>query len=159
MARQSKTDIVRIRPARSVMTRQQLANFVGVSGANCGSMHLSMNLVVIPPGKAGQPHLHRGYETAVYLLTGRVRTRYGPGLRKWIVMQAGDFLYIPADVPHQPVNLSRTHPARAVVVRNDPNEQESVELYEPAAVAAERQAGGHAGETFSPARGSRAYAG
>jgi len=31
---------------------------------------------------------------------------------------------------HQPVNLSATEPARAIVVRNDPNEQEHVVLHE-----------------------------
>jgi len=90
-----------------------------------------MNLIVIPPGGAAQPHLHRGYETAVYLLQGRVETRFGPGLRKSIINQAGDFIFIPANLPHQPVNLSATEPARAIVARNDPNEQESVVPYDP----------------------------
>jgi len=35
-------------------------------------------------------------------------------------------------VPHQPVNLSTTEPAQALVARNDPNEQESVVVYDPA---------------------------
>ena len=91
-----------------------------------------MNLIVIPPGGAAQPHLHRGYETAIYLLEGRVETRFGPGLSKSIVNQAGDFIFIPANLPHQPVNLSATEPARAIVARNDPNEQESVVPYDPA---------------------------
>jgi uncharacterized RmlC-like cupin family protein len=41
-----------------------------------------------------------------------------------------DFLRIPADVPHQPVNLSDTEEVIAVVARNDPNEQESVVVLE-----------------------------
>jgi uncharacterized RmlC-like cupin family protein len=90
-----------------------------------------MNLVVIPPGGAAQPHMHRGYETAIYLLEGRVETRYGAGLRKSVIHEAGDFIFIPADVPHQPVNLSATQPAKALVARNDPNEQESVVVYDP----------------------------
>jgi uncharacterized RmlC-like cupin family protein len=110
-----------------------LPNFVGISGANTGAQHLSMNLVVIPPGGAAQPHVHRGYETAIYLLEGRVETRYGAGLRKSVIHEAGDFIFIPADVPHQPVNLSATEPAKALVARNDPNEQESVVVYDPAA--------------------------
>jgi uncharacterized RmlC-like cupin family protein len=43
--------------------------------------------------------------------------------------QAGDFLYIPAGLPHQPVNLSETEPVKAIVARNDANEQENVVLY------------------------------
>jgi uncharacterized RmlC-like cupin family protein len=65
----------------------------------------------------------------VYLLQGRVETRYGEGLKKSVVNQAGDFIFIPPDVPHQPFNLSGTEPAIAIVARNDPNEQEHVVLY------------------------------
>ena len=90
-----------------------------------------MHIVCIPPGAVAEPHVHRGYETAIYLLEGRVMTRYGPGLASSVINEAGDFLYIPADVPHQPVNLSSTEPARAIVARNDANEQEHVVLYDP----------------------------
>ena len=127
----SNAEIVTIRPQETTMTRQQLPNFVGISAATVGAKHLSMNMVIIPPGGAAQPHVHRGYETAIYLLSGRVETRYGPGLRNSITNEAGDFIFIPADVPHQPVNLSATEPAHALVARNDPNEQESVVAYDP----------------------------
>jgi uncharacterized RmlC-like cupin family protein len=92
-----------------------------------------MNLVIIPPGAAAEPHFHKGFESAVYVLKGRVETRYGPGLKQSVITEAGDFLFIPPDVPHQPVNLSATQAAQAIVVRNDPNEQEHVILYDPAA--------------------------
>lgn len=129
----SNAEIITIRPQETTVTRQQLPNFVGISAATAGSKHLSMNVVIIPPGGAAQPHVHQGYETAIYLLSGRVETRYGPGLRNSIINEAGDFIFIPADVPHQPVNLSATEPAHALVARNDPNEQESVVVYDPAA--------------------------
>jgi uncharacterized RmlC-like cupin family protein len=132
MSATNTAEIVTVRPQKTTMTKQQLPNFVGISGTNAGAKHLSMNLVIIPPGGAAQPHVHRGYETAIYLLQGRVETRYGPGLRKSVVHEAGDFIFIPADVPHQPVNLSETEPAHALVARNDPNEQESVAAYDPA---------------------------
>jgi len=128
----SNAEIITIRPTGTTMTRQQLPNFVGISGATTGAKHLSMNMVIIPPGGAAQPHVHQGYETAIYLLSGRVETRYGPGLRNSVINEAGDFIFIPADVPHQPVNLSATEPAHARVARNDPNEQESVVVYDPA---------------------------
>ena len=83
-----------------------------------------------PAGVAAEPHLHRGLRAAIYLLEGRVETRYGPGLAQSVFNQAGDFIFIPANLPHQPINLSTTDPARAIVARNDPNEQESVALYE-----------------------------
>ncbi len=130
-----RDEIITIRPESTTMTKQQLPNLVGISAATAGSRHLSMNLVIIPPGGAAQPHVHQGYETAIYLLSGRVETRYGAGLRRSTIHEAGDFIFIPADVPHQPVNLSATEPAHALVARNDPNEQESVVPYDPAAEA------------------------
>lgn len=131
MTNRNTAEIVTVRPEKTTMTKQQLPNFVGISEASAGSRHLSMNLVIIPPGGAAQPHVHRGYETAIYLLEGRVETRYGPGLRQSMIHEAGDFIFIPADVPHQPVNMSATEPAKALVARNDPNEQESVVVYDP----------------------------
>jgi len=47
-----------------------------------------------------------------------------------VINEPGDFLFIPS-VPYQPYNLSQTEPARALVSRNDPNEQENVVLYDP----------------------------
>jgi uncharacterized RmlC-like cupin family protein len=122
-------EVVTVRPDFEVMTRQQLPNFVGISGETAGATGLSMNVVIIPAGGAAEPHLHRGHETAIFLLKGKVETRYGPDLGKSVVSETGDFIYIPADVPHQPVNLSDEHPAYAIVARNDPNEQENVVLY------------------------------
>jgi uncharacterized RmlC-like cupin family protein len=123
--------VVAVRSPPEIMTRQRLPSFVGISADTAGARGLSMNLVVIPPGAAAEPHFHKGFESAVYVLEGRVETRYGPGLTESVVTGAGDFLFIPPDVPHQPVNLSQTEPARAIVVRNDPNEQEHVILYDP----------------------------
>jgi uncharacterized RmlC-like cupin family protein len=44
-----------------------------------------------------------------------------------MAMQAGEFLYIPAGVPHLPYNPYAAE-AVAVLARTDPNEQESVVL-------------------------------
>ena len=132
MSATNSTEIITVRPESTTQTKQQLPNFVGISAASAGAQHLSMNMVIIPPGGAAQPHVHRGYETAIYLLEGEVETRYGPGLSKSVFHKAGDFIFIPADVPHQPVNRSSTQAIRALVARNDPDEQESVVAYDPA---------------------------
>jgi uncharacterized RmlC-like cupin family protein len=126
-------EVVLVDTPPEILTRQNLPNFVGISGKTAGAKGLSMNLVVIPPGASAEPHKHRGYESAVYVLEGRVETRYGPGLAKSVIAEAGDFLFIPPDVPHQPINLSATEAARAIVVRNDPDEQEHVILLDPGA--------------------------
>ena len=84
--------------------------------------------VVIPPGGSAKPHSHKGFESAIYIIQGRVETRYGEGRKKSVVNEAGDFIFVPPDLPHQPVNLSDTEPAIAIVARNDPEEQEHVIL-------------------------------
>jgi uncharacterized RmlC-like cupin family protein len=118
-----------IRPGQQVPTRQGLPYFLGVSGRTAGARGLSMHMVVIPPGARAEPHAHRGYETAIYVLEGRVETRWGSGLAASVVSEAGDFLFIPPDVPHEAINLSTTEPARANVARHDPAEQDNVVPY------------------------------
>jgi uncharacterized RmlC-like cupin family protein len=122
-------DVVTVRAGEATQSKQGLPNFVGISGATAGAKHLSLLKVVIPPGGSAEAHVHKGYESAIYLIQGRVETRYGEGLKKSVVNVAGDFIFIPPDVPHQPFNLSDTEPAIAIVTRNDPDEQEHVVLY------------------------------
>jgi uncharacterized RmlC-like cupin family protein len=118
--------LVMVRPLVALDSRQGLPRFLGISGKTAGATGISLNLVVIPPGGSAEPHYHRGYETAIYILKGRVLTRFGADLSEHVISQAGDFLFIPPDLPHQPINLSATEPAHALVARNDPEEQESV---------------------------------
>jgi uncharacterized RmlC-like cupin family protein len=127
----TSSQIITVRPDCVTSTLQKLPYFVGISGATAGSKGISMNLVIIPAGGSAEPHFHRDYETAIYLVKGRVETRYGKGLKQSVINEAGDFLFIPAGVPHQPYNLSDTEAAHAIVSRNDPNEQENVVLYNP----------------------------
>jgi len=133
MARAHAGEVKAVRPAAEVMTKQRLPYFVGVSGETVGATGLSMHIVVIPPGARADPHAHRGYETAIYVLEGRVETRWGEGLAHSVVSEAGDFLFIPPGVPHEAINCSATEPARAIVARNDPAEQDNVVPYDAAA--------------------------
>jgi uncharacterized RmlC-like cupin family protein len=128
----SSTCVHAVRPEREVLTRQRLPYFVGISGQTVGATGLSMHLVVIPPGAKSEPHSHMGHETAIYVLEGRVQTRYGTGLARSVISEAGDFLFIPPGVPHEAINLSDSQPARAIVSRNSASEQDSVVPYPPA---------------------------
>jgi uncharacterized RmlC-like cupin family protein len=125
------SSIVTVRPATQTMSVQGLGNFVGISADTSGATGLAMNLVVIPPGGRAKAHFHDGFETAIYLLQGQVETLYGGGLSLSVINRAGDFLFIPPSVPHQPRNMSDTEPAVAIIARNDPREQENVVLYGP----------------------------
>jgi uncharacterized RmlC-like cupin family protein len=122
-------DIVTVRPSETTQSKQALPVFVGISAETAGAKGLSLSKVVIPPGGSAQAHIHEGYESAIYLIQGRVETRYGKDLERRVVNVAGDFLLIPPGVPHRPANLSETEAAIAIVARNDPNEQGHVVIY------------------------------
>ena len=131
MTDQPPAGIVVIKEGVAIDAKQEIPYFVGVSAA-IGAKGIAMQRVVIPPGGAARAHIHQGYETAIYIIQGQVETLYGPGLRQSVINGPGEFIYIPADVPHQPRNLSQTEPAIAIVARNDAEEQERVILYDPA---------------------------
>ena len=125
-----KGRVITVRPEESIATKQNLPYFVGISQETVGAKGLSMNIVVIPPGGSPKAHYHKDFETAIYLLKGRVETWFGKNLKESMINEEGDFVYIPPGVPHKPINLSETETALAIVSRNDPNEHENVIAYE-----------------------------
>ena len=102
----------------------------GLSAKNVGSKQLSMNVATIPPGGVAYAHIHVGFEVMLYILQGRVRHEYGPGLKKSIDNAAGDFIYIEPGVPHEVFNQSLTDPVVAVVARSDATEWENIVPYD-----------------------------
>ncbi len=103
---------------------------VGLSAKNVGASKLSMNVATIPPGGVAYAHIHVGFELMLYILEGRVRHDYGPGLTRSIENQAGDFIYIEPGVPHEVFNMSDTEPVIAVVARSDASEWENIVPYD-----------------------------
>ena len=102
----------------------------GLSAKNVGSRKLSMNVATIPPGGVAYAHIHVDFEVMLYILQGRVRHEYGPGLKKVVDNEAGDFIYIEPGVPHEVFNLSDTEPVVAVVARSDAAEWENIIPYD-----------------------------
>jgi uncharacterized RmlC-like cupin family protein len=100
----------------------------GISAESVGAETLWLGVVNIAPGARTSAHVHEGHETAIYVLDGEVDVYSGPALGEHFVSRAGDYVYIPAGVSHVAVNRSPTEPARAIIARTDPNEQESVVL-------------------------------
>jgi uncharacterized RmlC-like cupin family protein len=117
-----------IKPSDAYQGKQALNYFGGVSAENCGAQAICMHLLALPPGQRAKAHLHENHETAIYVLRGKAGMWYGDGLSEHMTVEAGDFLYIPAGMPHQPYNPSETDTVTAVIARTDPNEQESVVL-------------------------------
>lgn len=97
-----------------------------ISAESVGSQGLCMHRLTIPPGGSAKAHMHEDHETAIYVLSGRSAMWHGPNLEEHMEVTAGDFLYIPAGMPHLPYNPSETESCTALLARTDPNEQESV---------------------------------
>jgi uncharacterized RmlC-like cupin family protein len=117
-----------IRPGSTYDGKQGFSYFEGIAAETVGSTGVCMHLLSIPPGGRAKAHMHENHETAIYILSGEGEMLYGDHLEQHMVVRAGEFLYIPAGVPHLPYNASETEPCVAVIARTDPNEQESVVL-------------------------------
>ena len=99
-----------------------------ISAQSVGAQRIHLQIVRIPPGGVTKAHKHDGHETALQILSGESGMWYGEKLEQHLVARAGDFLYIPANMPHQPYNLSDNESCVAVIARTDPNDQESIVL-------------------------------
>src|SRR5690606_9533975 len=110
-----------IRPGSSYEGKQGHTYLEGISAESVGAQALCMMLLTIPPGGRAKAHLHENHETAIYVLSGEGQMWYGDQLAEHCVVKAGEFLYIPAGVPHLPANNSTTEACTAVIARTDPN--------------------------------------
>ena len=99
-----------------------MTRLAGVSAALVGAHGIHMAVATIPPGCASSPHRHLNCESAIYLVRGRGRFLVGPDLEVSLEIAAGDFIYVPPDAVHQPVNDSPSEPMEMIVARNAPVE-------------------------------------
>ena len=118
-----------IRGGAGFRGKQGLDYFAGISAESTHATAICMHLLEMPPGAAAKPHFHEAHETAIFVLEGTGAMRHGHDLEQTMQFQAGDFVFIPAGIPHQPYNPSDGI-IRAVLARTDPSEQESVVLLE-----------------------------
>jgi uncharacterized RmlC-like cupin family protein len=99
----------------------------GVSAESVGARALFLGIVTLEPGGRTRAHLHREHESAFYLMSGEeVELWTGDALEHRQVARAGDFLFVPSNMPHVAVNRSANTPAVFVGGRNEPTAQESV---------------------------------
>ena len=123
-----KPTCVVIRSGHSYEGKQGLTYSEGIFAGNTGAQAICLHLLTIPPGGRANAHYHQAHETAIYVISGEAGMWFGDDLREHLTVKAGEYLYIPAGVPHQPYNPSADEPCTAVLARTDPNEQESVVL-------------------------------
>ncbi len=107
--------------------RQGLTYLKGLTGASTGARGICMTVVTLPPGARAKAHLHRGIETAVYVIEGRAEIRFGDRLERRLESRSGEYRYIAPDTPHVVMNLWDAV-CRAVVAHTAPDDQEGIEL-------------------------------
>lgn len=77
-------------------------------------------LFEVKPGARTGIHHHGEQETIAFVLSGACEIRWGAKGEFVAYAKAGDFIHIPALLPHMESNLSNERPFRWVVVRSAP---------------------------------------
>lgn len=103
---------------------------LGMSSKNVGSKELSINVATIPPDGVAGAHIHVDFEVMLYIVQGRVRHEFGPGLKYSLENEAGDFIFIEPGVPHEVFNMSDTEPVVAFVARSSADEWDKIIPYD-----------------------------
>jgi uncharacterized RmlC-like cupin family protein len=98
-----------------------------ISQASAGASNIYMAVFRVPAGARSRPHYHAECESAVYMLGGRLRVRWGERLEQETELERGDLVYVPPRETHVLENLSDSEPAEYVVARDAPTE-DSVEV-------------------------------
>src|SRR5882757_11073635 len=70
------------------------------------------------PGSRTGIHHHGEQETIAYVLSGISEIRWGERGESVACAKAGDFIHVPAFLPHMEINPSEHQPFRWVVVRS-----------------------------------------
>jgi uncharacterized RmlC-like cupin family protein len=99
-----------------------MTRLAGVSQSLVGSTGIHLAIATIPPGCASSPHWHVNCESAIYVLKGYGRFITGQDLATSLPIGPGDFIYVPPEAIHQPVNDSPSEPMQLIVARNTPVE-------------------------------------
>jgi uncharacterized RmlC-like cupin family protein len=94
-----------------------------ISRATTGTdSNIFMGIFRVPAGSRSRPHYHSGCESAVYMLSGRMRITWGDHLENAVEIERGDMLWVPPNETHVLENLSDAEPAEYVVARDSPTE-------------------------------------
>jgi uncharacterized RmlC-like cupin family protein len=102
-------------PERHDRSGHGLEREFGVSRSTAGSAHLSMAYGCVPAGAHSVRHYHP-FETAVYIISGKARSYFGANDEEWVDVEAGDFLYIPGELPHSTKNIGE-QPVQYILAR------------------------------------------
>jgi uncharacterized RmlC-like cupin family protein len=117
-----------VRASDSHVAEQGSVYRAGISAESVGSRTLWLGAISLPAGRRTGAHRHLDHETALLMIAGReVEIWSGARLERCEKVVPGDYLFIPAGVPHVAVNRS-AEDAEFLGARNDPAANEGVAL-------------------------------
>jgi uncharacterized RmlC-like cupin family protein len=90
----------------------------GVGARTVGAKGIWLGHAQIDRGVQSGPHHHGHVESAIFILSGRARFRYGERLEHVLEASAGDYVFVPPYVVHQEINASDEEAVEAIVARN-----------------------------------------
>ncbi len=89
----------------------------GVSAETCGASGVWMGEFTNEPGFRSGAHHHGDVESAIYVLEGTIRFRWGERLQHSAEASAGDFIFVPAHLVHQEINASSSERVVGILAR------------------------------------------
>ena len=112
--------------AASYLSKQGSVYAPGISAETAGSKVVFLGIVTIPPEGITKAHFHEHHESAFYLMSGdEVELCTGEQLEHREIAKPGDYLFIPANVPHVAVNRGRLPPSSSACATSRPHRRVS----------------------------------
>ena len=95
---------------------------VALSGKRTGATTLWAGTNHIKPGEITGPHHHGELHSVIYIVSGQALMKWGNNLEYATKAGPGDFIQVPAWMPHQELNASDTEDLHCALVRSGPEE-------------------------------------
>jgi uncharacterized RmlC-like cupin family protein len=114
------SDVRIIRPhERDAGTAQTpgMTRVAGVSANTVGASGVWMGEGRMEPAFRSGAHHHGDVESAIYVVSGAFRMRWGDHLEHSADAAPGDFIFVPARLVHQEINASGDEPLVVIVSR------------------------------------------
>ena len=105
---------------RDISTAQTAGMFraEGIGALTVGAQGLWVGHVTVSRGVRSGAHHHGALESAIYIISGRARFRYGDRLENVVEAETGDFIFVPPFIVHQEINGSDENPVHMIVCRS-----------------------------------------
>jgi uncharacterized RmlC-like cupin family protein len=110
-----------VRPSdrdRSTAQTPGMQREAGVAATTVGAEKLWVGHVTMAPGAKSGAHHHGPVESAIYIISGRARFRFGERLEQIAEAGPGDFIFVPPEAIHQEINADANASIEMIVSRN-----------------------------------------